>query len=468
MAEAYRKPGVYSELIESPTLRAEAAMAKVVAIIGTAPRGSDEPTIFANAYLFNKFIGQENEVSSSLYSLPKGGAVCFEHQPYAVMAMRIGCTRAAIVLDGVLTFTANAAHSGTQGDLITVTIEDGTVSGKKVTVDNNSAYNEIVEEYDNLDTNDAIAEQINASSLVVSVEVATGALVGNTVATLTGGIDGTEPTVAYADWIAGIGLLQNVSPDIIVALTEASNVATYLKTHCLSMAALRKERIMIWGSQAGASIGTIEGMGNNILADTAASTSAGRAVVVSADSARRYNRGTGLIETLDGYYVAAALGGVASSRSVEEPLTRKPLTGFLSLPNKYTDDFMDILAGTDRLCVIEERKDVIVRHGLSTALVSSAYKEISVRRIEDHIIQEIRDSLDDQFIGKPSRPDTAAQIAAACTSLLENYVEDGLINDYANVSCARDPGDPMVYDLSFDYITAYPINIINIQYSLTL
>jgi len=467
MVEAYRKPGVYSELIESPTLRAEAAMAKVVAIIGTAARGPDEPTIFANAYLFNKFMGQENEVSSSLYSLPKGGAVCFEHQPHAVMAVRIGCTRAG-ASDGVVTFTANPAHSGTQGNLIVVTVEAGTISGKKVTVDNNSAYNEIVEVYDNLGTNDEIAEQINAVSQIITVEVVAGELISDGEWTLSGGTEKASPAVNDADWIAGIGLLQNVSPDIIVALTEDQGTATYLKAHCLSMAAVRKERIMIWGAKAGTAIGTIEGMGNNVLADTPALTSAGRAIVVSADSARRYNRGTGKIETLDGYYVAVALAGAASSRSVEEPLTRKPLLGFLSLPNKFTDDFMDILAGTDRLCVIEERKDVIVRHGLSTALQTSAYKEISVRRIEDHIMQEIRDSLDAQFIGKPSRPDTAAQIAAACGSLLANYVEDGLINGYANVGCDRDPGDPMVYNLSFDYVTAYPINIINIQYSLTL
>ena len=141
--EAYRRPGVYSELIESPTLRAEAALAKVVAIIGTAPRGPSEPTLYANAYLFNKFIGQENEVSSSLYTLPKAGSITFEHQPYAVMAVRIGTTPAEVTLDGVLTFEANSAHAGSQGDLITITVEDGSVSGKKVTVDNNSAYNEI-------------------------------------------------------------------------------------------------------------------------------------------------------------------------------------------------------------------------------------------------------------------------------------------------------------------------------------
>lgn len=149
-----------------------------------------------------------------------------------------------------ITFTAK--HKGVYGNSITVTIANGTASGKKYTVtDGNSESVLPVEVYDNVEITGITASTFAASKLVDVTVNSTAAEPTNTAATaLASGSDGTVADGDYEDAIE-LAQVENAGNFIFLDTYNATRNG-YLETHVLA----QKDKMAILCGAEGDSVAT--------------------------------------------------------------------------------------------------------------------------------------------------------------------------------------------------------------------
>jgi len=171
-----------------------------------------------------------------------------------------------------------------------------------------------------------------------------------------------------------------------------------------------------------------------------------------------------------GQYVAAAIAGVLAAQPVSAPLTRKRLSGFQSVADyrSKADKNADAEVG---LTVIEQRgRSVLIRHGITLDTAGgSATREISIVRAKHRVIESVRDTLETQVIGKVIADSAAPTVVrTAVISVLSNlrFVKD--IVDFGDVQARTLSLDPTTIEVRFSYRPAFPVNYINVGFSLNL
>lgn len=171
-----------------------------------------------------------------------------------------------------------------------------------------------------------------------------------------------------------------------------------------------------------------------------------------------------------GQYVAAAIAGMLAGQPVSAPITRKMLSGFTSVADyrSKADKNADAEVG---LTVVEQRgQAVMVRHGITLDVNSgSARREISIVRAKHRVIESVRDTLETQVIGKVIADDAAPIVVrTAVTNVLSNlrFVND--IVDFGSVSSRTLTLDPTTIEVRFSYRPSFPVNYINVGFSLDL
>jgi hypothetical protein len=169
-----------------------------------------------------------------------------------------------------------------------------------------------------------------------------------------------------------------------------------------------------------------------------------------------------------GQYVAAALAGMLAARSVSQSLTRKVVSGFTGVADNRTKTQKNADAAAGLLVVEQKTTLVQVRHGVTLDTTSTARRELSVVRAKYSMIESLRDTLD-QLIGQVIADGTAASVvASAVQNVLEGLKNAGDIVDYANIQARTTSLDPTIIEVRFSYRPAFPINYINIVFSLDL
>ncbi|MCL5265207.1 MAG: phage tail sheath subtilisin-like domain-containing protein [Chloroflexi bacterium] len=459
---AYKVPGVYTTQRTAPNIVSLGLETKVLALVGTAPKGSDNPLYFYSAADAFAEHGSPADAASAGYTLPLAIQLAFENNAQVVCVARAGAVKSShTFLSGVtpvITFTAAPHYAGTSGNSITVAIAAGTLSGVKVTV--TAPDGVTTETFDNLADNTAIVNAVNQSSAIVTAAVvAATPLADIIVATaLSGGNDGKAADSTALQ--AAITNLETKEVDIVAIMAGDTTTLTAAKTHVdtMSSSTNRKERILIAGLARGSTSTQVQTQGTNF-AD-------GRCVVVAPATLKKYNPSTQLVELVDGFYLAAAIGGLAAGLSPEMPLTRRAVNGFDSLADIYTVSTMNTLA-ENGVMVIHNSRGIRVRHGLTTAAVGDTFSELSVRRADDHVRKYIREALD-SFVGQPSRVDTAVVIREAAKSALTELVNKEKIAAWASVTCTQNAVTPTQYDVIYSYKPAWPVNFIEVSYSIEL
>lgn len=170
-----------------------------------------------------------------------------------------------------------------------------------------------------------------------------------------------------------------------------------------------------------------------------------------------------------GQYVAAALAGMLASRPVSSTLTRKTISGFLGVAdprdlNEKNDD-----AATGLLVVEQKGANVQVRHAITLDTTSSARKELSVVRSKHRVIESVRDTLDTQIIGNILADGNATSIVRSTViGILEVLRQERDLVDYTGVQARLLTLDPTTIQVRFSYRPAFPVNYINIEFSLDL
>ena len=148
----------------------------------------------------------------------------------------------------------------------------------------------------------------------------------------------------------GVGITgSDVSPG------DTTSLVQNLKTHADSMSAQGKYRIGVVGLETSAT------RTHSTLAQSMASK---RLVIGYPNILNWYNGYTNTTMELGGVYLAAALGGMLSARMPQEPLTKKIVRSFPSIPARVfstmTKTAKDDMSNAG-VCVVEQRGDAADR-----------------------------------------------------------------------------------------------------------
>ena len=178
----------------------------------------------------------------------------------------------------------------------------------------------------------------------------------------------------------------------------------------------------------------------------------------------------GTVIAVGGQYVACAVAGMLASRSVSQSLTRKAVSGFNSVGEirSMAEKNSDAAAG---LLVVEQKGGIVqVRHGITTNTTGGAAKrEISVVRAKHVVIESLRDTLEIQVVGNVIADGEAPLIVrSVCIGVLEELRLASDIVAYSDVQAATASLDPTVIEVRFSYRPAFPVNYVNIVFSLDL
>ena len=178
------------------------------------------------------------------------------------------------------------------------------------------------------------------------------------------------------------------------------------------------------------------------------------------------NSVTGKPLILGAEYMAAAIGGMYAARDVQVPLTRKSVAGFVTPGDKRTllEQASDSNAG---LLVIEDKGGVLrVRHDITTAVGAVNTRESNVVRAKFEMAHRIKETLDAGVIGQIVPNNEAPLfVRSAVGSVLSQLVSEEVVAGYSDLK-ARSLGDPTVIEVKFAYVPIYPINNVEVRFTI--
>jgi hypothetical protein len=182
--------------------------------------------------------------------------------------------------------------------------------------------------------------------------------------------------------------------------------------------------------------------------------------------------------TVDGFYLAAGIGGLLASQNPQIPLTHKVVIGFTGLPatiaRLLTPTNKDVMA-TGGVCVVELDRGgrMRIRHGLTTNYAGGILnRELSLVRAQDALYNLLQDTMENSgLIGIPIGLETALQVKATVAGALETAKSTtvGLIVDYNSLAVRQESppsGDPTVIQVRFAYKPAWPLNYILVNFTV--
>lgn len=201
-----------------------------------------------------------------------------------------------------------------------------------------------------------------------------------------------------------------------------------------------------------------------------------RVVAVWPNQVNIYNGVTNTSKVCDGYFLAAALGGIMSGQAPQEPLTRKYPRGVQSIPASLlqvmTKSSKNQLASSGWMVVEADRRGRLVcRHGLTTAFSSGVLdREISLVRSQDALYNLIQDTLTNAgIIGTVITAQTPLMVKGIVSGALELAKNNELIVGYTNLKVRQESppsGDPTVIEVKFSYQPSFPLNYILVSFSV--
>lgn len=256
----------------------------------------------------------------------------------------------------------------------------------------------------------------------------------------------------------GIGITgTDVSPG------DSNSLVQNLKTHVTNMSAAGLYRIGMLGLDSGAT------RDHGALASSIASARVG---LVYPNILNWYNGYTNTTIEVGGVYLGAAAGGMLAARMPQEPLTKKTVSGFSSIPARVistmTKSVKDDLSNKG-VSVVEATSDgrLVMRHGTSTDRTSLLTREISITRGKDTKIRLVYQALEQSgLIGTPVTSDTPVRIRSIVEGALAQAKALGVIAEYSNLAVKVKDGDPTSVLVKYAYIPAYPLNYITVSFSI--
>jgi len=273
-------------------------------------------------------------------------------------------------------------------------------------------------------------------------------------------VEGMAEPQIVARYKEAIDKLKEEDINVLVVLYPSDTLAAYIKAHVDQMSSTleKKERIAVIGAPIGTSI-------ENFIAKARA-LSDSRCIYVAPDG------GVATINdvtyTLDGTYLAAALGGLLTNPNydVAETPTLKEIVGFDSLNSTYIRSQMNSMAAAG-VCILENKNGIIrVRHALTTDTSTVNRQEISVQRITDYLAVTLRTILEKIYIPVKITSEVPGQVKKTTTIVLDMLVSARIISNYSDVDAIQNAQDPRIIDVTLKVKPVYPLNWIDISFAL--
>ena len=297
---------------------------------------------------------------------------------------------------------------------------------------------------------------------------------------LTGGSDGTT---TQADWDAALALLQTEDVPLISCVSFDPAVWASLSAHCSYMSSVgKKERIGFCGGFDNSYNPNSGGLGlwNNFFAaqesiakmlEYANDLNSDRMVYVG-PGFKAYDE-NGTLISFPGSISAALVAGMAAGVDVATALTHQYIKVLGLEYNFQWADLDRLLEGG--ICPFEYDPGTGYRvcQSITSWLINDKYnrRELSVRRTADYVARQVRDRLEQDFVGKKGTMTTLISIKNATESVLAQMYRAELLAGnaenppYKNIQC-RLEGDTCYVD--FECSPVIPINYIPITIHLTV
>lgn len=256
--------------------------------------------------------------------------------------------------------------------------------------------------------------------------------------------------------------ISGVDPTHICMISTNATLQSYLYTHVATMSDMnhRKERRCLISTP-------ILTSSADMIAKAEAFADE-RVIYIPQWAVREIETPTGSTSdyTLDGTYVACAVGGKWLSKLIEESITNEPVAGFSELGKEYLEEEADTLANKGILLLYSKGGIIKVRHDISTSVATPEENQISIGDIKDFLIKNVRDGLEKQWLAKPIYgSQTVGNIERTTAAILDKMVEAKIITNYTGISATQNVGDPRRIDVIFAFTPVYPLMWIYINFS---
>lgn len=212
------------------------------------------------------------------------------------------------------------------------------------------------------------------------------------------------------------------------------------------------------------------------LATIASQTGSRRVVIAWPNQLNVYNGVLNQTVTVDGFYLAAAYGGMMSQRPQQLPLTHKFPNSFIGMPNAVrqglTKSVKNQLSSSGvAVTEVDRNGRLMIRHGVTTDYSGGVLnREISLVRAQDALYNLVQDTLEAaQLIGSPIMGNTGLLVKSIVSGALENAMTAGIIINYNNLKVRQQSppsGDPTIIEVKFAYKPTWPLNYILVSFTI--
>jgi hypothetical protein len=330
-------------------------------------------------------------------------------------------------------------------------------------------YDDVVQEYGNYDVT---ASMVVTNSLTLGAELAFRAGVNPIVCVQAKNDSDYEMKKAIDKLTADVAGVNNVNT--IVPLTCSVNVGAYAQAHVNLMSAEtgRHERMVYLGATPGQKINKAATAADKSLGmkQRAEAYSDERVVYVTPGrvtyDVKSVQTGRIVERTLPGCYLALGVATIGLTHDPAEPLTRKKIgCGFNSLVDVYTEVEKNALAESG-CCVVEQLTSGIrVRHGITTKDDEINTTEITLIQVKDYVIEQVRRSCDELYIGIKNLPRAKNNIKFTVSNILNQFIAQEIILGFNGLTVKDNPLDPREVLVNFELEAVYPLNYITITFS---
>ena len=179
----------------------------------------------------------------------------------------------------------------------------------------------------------------------------------------------------------------------------------------------------------------------------------------------------GTIYSVSGMYLNAAMSGILGNPDIKisEPLTRKELSGIYEVPTTILRTQIEELIENGVLVVETSSMQTIrVVYGITTDTSSTNNMEVSLVRIGDFFIKLLKNILDKMFIGTVIDQGTFSSIEGTIRQIVESLTKSNVLMGYSNLSIAKDSQNPTKINISLRITPVYPLNYIDVKFSIGL
>lgn len=302
----------------------------------------------------------------------------------------------------------------------------------------------------------------NGASVIVCRQLDPVAVAGGAVTTA------TELDAALLD-------LELIDCDIIVTMLTATNLWGKYLTHVSKMSSKmeRKERMALIGLDETSARLPILGGGSYSTLMSGLTPNSGleprRLMVMNPGMCKATLKGVQY--TLDGTYLAACLAGamVSTRYDTATPMTFKNLATIDEVLSPELSRAEKNLLASIGVTVIEPNGGQIrVRRALTADISSVAAQEPSIVRSFDQVARQLRQALENRFVGSKITLGTPGEVASAVNTFLLNFVSQEIIAAFRNVQVKSNSVEPRQIDISFEALPIYPFLWGSLDITITL